>query len=144
VVADPNLIPKALEEAGRLEAPVQFLGRKSTRDVTLHGVTIPANSNVLMMLGAANRDERVYQNPDVFDVHRVMAKPPITWGFGPHTCLGIHLARLEAQIGLTEILTRWPDLKIDESGLVRVRGFHVFGWQNVPVSVARVAEAVAN
>jgi cytochrome P450 len=74
----------------------------------------------------------------------VMTKPPITWGFGPHTCLGVHLARLEAQVGLTEVLARWPHLEVDEADLVRVRGFHVFGWQHVPVSVARIAEPVAS
>jgi cytochrome P450 len=139
VVADPGLIPKALEEAGRYEAPVQFLGRKSTKEVTLHGVTIPAGSNVLMMIGSANRDDRVYEDADRFIADRVMAKPPITFGFGPHTCLGVHLARLEAKIALTEVVKRWPDLRLDEDNLVRVRGFHVFGWQNVPVSVPTTA-----
>lgn len=141
VVANPDLIPKALEEAGRYEAPVQFLGRKSTKDVTLHGVTIPSGSNVLMMIGAANRDDRVYQDADNFLADRAMAKPPITFGFGPHTCLGVHLARLEAKTALTEVIKRWPDLQLDEDNLVRVRGFHVFGWQNVPVLAHASARA---
>lgn len=135
ILHDPRRIPAAVEEAGRYEAPVQFLGRRATRDVTLHGTTIPAGSNVLLLMGAANRDERAYPEPDRFDIDRSFEPPPITYGWGPHLCLGIHLARLEVQVALEEIRNRWAGFEVDEDGLERVRGFHVFGWSKVPLSV---------
>jgi cytochrome P450 len=135
ILESPEKIPGALEEQGRLEAPVQFLGRKSTTDVTLHGVTIPAKSNVLLLIGSANRDERVFPDPDRYDIERAFEPAPMTWGGGPHLCIGVHLARLEGQMALEAIRERWPRFEIDEAGLRRARGFHVFGWSRVPVSV---------
>jgi cytochrome P450 len=135
VLADPSLIPAAVNEAGRYESPVQFLGRKTTTDVTLHGTTIAAGSNVLLLMGSANRDERVYPDPDCFDIEREFARPPLTYGWGVHLCLGMHLARLEVQAALEEMRQRWPDYTVDEAGLERLRGFHVFGWAKVPVTV---------
>jgi cytochrome P450 len=144
VLADPSLIPAAVNEAGRYESPVQFLGRKTTTAVTLHGTTIPADSNVLLLMGSANRDERVYPDPDRFDIEREFARPPLTYGWGAHLCLGMHLARLEAQAALEEIRLRWPDYTVDESGLERLRGFHVFGWGKVPVTVTSHAHVPAH
>jgi cytochrome P450 len=135
ILESPEKIPGALEEQGRLEAPVQFLGRKSTTDVTLHGVTIPAKSNVLLLIGSANRDERVFPVPDRYDIERAFEPAPMTWGGGPHLCIGVHLARFEGQMALEAIRERWPRFEIDEAGLRRARGFHVFGWSRVPVSV---------
>jgi cytochrome P450 len=135
ILESPGKIPAALEEQGRLEAPVQFLGRKSTADVTLHGVTVPAKSNVLLLIGSANRDDRVYPEPDRYDVDRVLEPTPMTFGGGPHLCIGVHLARLEGQMAMEAIRERWPRFDIDEAGLERARGFHVFGWSRVPVSV---------
>jgi cytochrome P450 len=144
VLADPSRIPAAVAEAGRYESPVQFLGRKTTTDVTLHGTTIPANSNVLLLMGSGNRDERVYPDPDRFDIDREFARPPLTYGRGVHLCLGMHLARLEVQAALEEIRLRWPDYTVDESGLERLRGFHVFGWGKVPVTVTSHAHVPAH
>jgi cytochrome P450 len=135
ILESPGKIPAALEEQGRLEAPVQFLGRKSTADVTLHGVTVPAKSNVLLLIGSANRDDRVYPDPDRYDIDRVLEPTPMTFGGGPHLCIGVHLARLEGQMAMEAIRERWPRFDIDEAGLERARGFHVFGWSRVPVSV---------
>jgi cytochrome P450 len=144
VLADPSVIPSAVTEAGRYESPVQFLGRKTTRDVMLHGTSIPADSNVLLLVGSANRDERVYPDPDRFDIDREFARPPLTYGWGPHLCLGMHLARLEVQAALEEIRLRWPDYTVDSSGLERLRGFHVFGWAKVPVTVTANDEVAAS
>ena len=135
ILESPGKIPAALEEQGRLEAPVQFLGRKSTADVTLHGVTVPAKSNVLLLIGSANRDERVYPDPERYDIDRPLEPAPMTFGGGPHLCIGVHLARLEGQMAMEAIRERWPRFDIDEAGLERARGFHVFGWSRVPVSV---------
>ena len=137
ILDDPGKIPGALEEQGRLEAPVQFIGRKSTREVTLHGVTLPAESNVLLIMGSANRDERAYPDPDSYDIDRVLEPAPMTFGGGPHFCLGIHLARLEGQLAMEAIRQRWPRFEIDEAGLRRARGFHVLGWDRVPMSVSK-------
>jgi len=137
ILDDPAKIPAALEEQGRLEAPVQFIGRRATADVTLHGVTIPAGSNVLLLMGSANRDERAFPDPDRFDIDRPLKPAPTTFGGGPHNCLGIHLARAEGRLAVEAIRERWPHFDVDVSGLERARGFHVFGWSKVPISVRR-------
>lgn len=136
VVADPSLVPAALQEAGRLEPSVQFLGRKTTRDVALHGTTIPAGASILLLMAAANRDERVYEDPDEFRLDRVMAKPPLTFGAGPHACMGKHLADLQGQIALAEFARRFPEASPVEEGLRRARTVHTFGWQAVPLRLS--------
>jgi cytochrome P450 len=136
IVADPSLIPAALAEAGRLEPPVQFLGRKTSRDVTLHGTTIPAGASVLLLMAAANRDDRVYEDPDEFRLDRVLAKPPLTFGAGPHACMGKHLADHQGHIALAEFARRFPEASPIEEGLKRARAVHTFGWQDVPLRLA--------
>lgn len=133
VLDDPSLIPSALSEAGRLEPPVQYLGRKTKVDVTLHGVTIPAGSSVLMLIAAANRDERVYEHPDDFVLGRELPVQPMTFGMGPHSCMGKALGELEGRIALEEFGKRFPHAEIVEEGLERSRAIHVFGWDKVPL-----------
>jgi cytochrome P450 len=101
--------------------------------VTLHGVTIPAGSSVLLLIAAANRDERVYDDPDAFRIGREMPMQPMTFGMGPHACMGKNLGELEGRIALEEFGKRFPNAEIIEEGLVRSRAIHVFGWQNVPL-----------
>lgn len=139
ILDDPTKIPAAIEEIGRYDPPVHYIGRKSSRDVTYYGVTIPADSNFLLVTGAANRDNRVFENPDAFDIDRTMTKKPLTFGFGPHLCLGAHLARLETRVALEEIRTRWPHFEIDESRLVRARSFNSCGFRSVPFVVSAPA-----
>jgi len=139
IANDPSLIPAAMTETGRLEAPVQFLGRKTTRDVELHGTTIPAGSNVLLLMAAANRDDRAYDDPDEFRIDRDLSKPPLTFGMGPHACIGKHLAGLEGRVALERFAKRFPDWQIDESGLERVRAIHVFGWKSIPLVMTSAA-----
>jgi cytochrome P450 len=136
VLDDPSLIPSALSEAGRLEPPVQYLGRKTTTDVTLHGVTIPAGSSVVLLIAAANRDDRVYDDSDSFRIGREMPMQPLTFGMGPHACMGKALGELEGRIALEEFGKRFPNAEIIEEGLVRSRAIHVFGWQNVPLRLS--------
>jgi cytochrome P450/ferredoxin-NADP reductase len=99
----PALIPDAVEEAIRLATPLQLVGRTTARQVTLHGVTIPAGGRVVLVYGAANRDERRFADPDRFDVTRGRFRH-LGFGEGMHGCLGAPLARLEAKVALEEAL----------------------------------------
>jgi cytochrome P450 len=103
---DPSRIPDAVEEMLRLDSPAQQLPRRTTRNVERHGALIPARSEVLLLWGAANRDERQFPDPDRFDVAR---RPRhLAFGHGTHFCLGANLARLEARIAFEELLARFP------------------------------------
>ena len=134
VLDDPSKIPNAVEEVLRYLPPSQYQGRFSIRESELHGVTIPAGIPVLLLTGAATRDEREYEHPDRFDVDRT---PGMALGFGHgiHTCLGAALARLESRIAIEEWARRWPDFEVDEGGLRRVHMANVAGYSNVPVTV---------
>ncbi len=115
LVEDPSGIPAAIEEMLRIESPTQALPRRNTRDVTLHGTTIPAESRVLICYGAANHDDRVFDAPDAFDI----AKPRerhLAFGLGTHHCLGASLARLEARVAFEELLARHPDYVVHDDG----------------------------
>jgi cytochrome P450 len=115
VRSDRSLIPQAIEEAVRWEAPLLIITRVATRDTELSGVPIPAGSAVMPMLGAANRDEDRYPVPDRFDIFR-SPKPHISFGHGVHVCLGMHLARLEMRVALDLLLDRLPGLHLDPEG----------------------------
>lgn len=134
VCADRSLLVPAVEEILRYWAPSQYQGRWSNAETTWHGVTIPAEQPVLLITGAANRDERAYPDPDRFDVSRPL-KLNVGFGHGIHTCLGAALARLESRIAFDEIATRWPGYEVDEQGCRRVRMSNVAGYSNVPVRV---------
>ena len=115
VRADRSLIPQAIEEAVRWEAPLLIITRVCTRDTQLGGMAIPAGSTVMPLLGAANRDAERYPDPDRFDIFRA-PKPNISWGHGVHMCLGMHLARLEMRVALERLLDRLPGLRLDPDG----------------------------
>ncbi len=115
VRSDRSLIPQAIEEAVRWEARLLVISRVVTRDTELAGMPIPAGSTVMPLLGAANRDEERYPDPDRFDIFRA-SKPCISWGHGVHLCLGMHLARLEMRVALELLLDRLPDLRLDPEG----------------------------
>jgi cytochrome P450 len=116
VRSDRELIPQAIEESLRLETPLLNITRLATKDAEIGGVTIPAGSTVMLMLAAANRDESRYSDPDDYDVLRESPKPHISFGHGPHACLGTHLARLEMRVALNLLLDRLPDLRLDPQG----------------------------
>lgn len=103
--AEPGLLPTAIDEVLRFASPVQFDPRRATRATTLHGVEIRPDDFVLCWLGSANRDERVFERPDVFDPARER-NPHLAFGFGPHYCLGANLARLEARVAVGALLER--------------------------------------
>jgi cytochrome P450 len=126
--ADPGLAVNAVEEVLRFDPPSQLQGRTTTRDVELHGVTIPAGAKTMLITGAATRDERRFENPDVFDVSRDNDMISVYFGYGIHRCLGIHLARLEIRVALEELMGRFPDFQVfpersTRKVLTNVRGF---------------------
>lgn len=135
VLDDPAKMTNAVEEVLRYWAPSQYQGRFSHAPSTYHGVTIPEGVPVLLLTGAANRDEREYEDPDRFDVDRDIGLG-IGLGHGIHACLGAAVARLESRVAFEEIAKRWPGYEIDESGLRRVHMSNVAGFSNVPVAVA--------
>lgn len=112
VRADRSLLPQAIEEAVRWEPPLLTITRVATRDTELGGVRIPAGATVMPMLGAANRQEDRYPDPDRFDIHRA-PKANLGWGHGVHVCLGMHLARLEMRTAVNLLLDRLPNLRMD-------------------------------
>ncbi len=133
LAADPSLIPGALEEILRFEPPVHHIARYVANDVEYHGQTIPAGSALLLMAGSANRDERKFDDPDRFDIHRNANH--LTFGRGTHFCLGASLARLEGRVALEEILKRWPDWTVDMDNAVRAPTATVRGWDSMPTVV---------
>ncbi|HEY8526571.1 MAG TPA: cytochrome P450 [Acidimicrobiales bacterium] len=132
LAADPSLIPNAIEELLRYEAPSPVQGRWTSRPVELHGTTIPENSIVLLLTGSAGRDERVYPDADRFDIHRSFASH-VSFGYGIHFCLGAALARLEGRTALEEVLRRHPSWEVDRDRAVRLHTSTVRGWSSVPV-----------
>ena len=131
---DRSKIPAAVEELLRFEAPSQYQVRTAMRDVTLHGITIPAGSAVLLVTGSATRDERMFPDPDRLDIDRERKMGfNLALGYGIHSCLGAALARMEGRIALEALLDLIPEYEVDRDGLRRVAMANVCGWSNVPV-----------
>ena len=123
VRSDRSLIPQAIEEALRLETPLLNITRLATRDTEIDGVAVPAGSTIMLMLAAANREETRYEEPDRFDIARADPKPHISFGHGPHVCLGMHLARVEMRVALNLLFDRLPELRLDpEADDPHIRG----------------------
>ena len=134
LVDHPGLVPGAIEEILRYEAPSPVQARYVTRDVVLHDVTVPEGSILLLLNAAANRDDRQFDDPDRFDVRRTIDHH-VTFGFGLHFCMGAALARLEGRVALEEVLTRFPDWEVDHANSERVHTSTVRGWHRLPVLV---------
>jgi cytochrome P450 len=134
LVGDPGLIPGAIEEILRYEAPSPVQARYVTHDVELHGATMPEGSILLMLNAAANRDERQFDDPDRFDVRRTIDHH-VTFGFGLHFCMGAALARLEGRVALEEVLARFPEWEVDYENAERVHTTTVRGWHRLPVTL---------
>ena len=117
---DPSRIPAAVEEVLRYDSPVQGLSRTLTRPALLHGRRLEEGERVHMLFAAANRDERVFAEPDRFDTSRD-PNPHLAFGFGVHFCLGASLARLELRIGLEELLAAAPGYEVTDERPERVR-----------------------
>lgn len=133
LAADFSLIPDAVEEVLRYEAPSPVQARYVGRDVEHYGRTVPEGSVMLLLNGSANRDERHYPDADAFDIRRRAAH--LSFGHGIHFCLGAALARVQARVALEEVLTRWPDWEVDYGRARRAHTTSVRGWATLPVRV---------
>jgi cytochrome P450 len=132
LVEDRSLIPQAIEELLRYEAPAPHVARYVTRDVEYYGQRVPAGSIMMMLIGSANRDHRQFPpDGDVFDIRRE-ARQHLTFSVGTHYCLGSALARLEGRIALEEILKRFPEWDVDLTDAKLSPTSTVRGWETMP------------
>ena len=132
LVENPSLIPHAVEEILRYEAPSPVQARVATREVTLHGVTIPEGAVVLLLTNSANRDEREFPDADRFDITRQPGQH-LAFGFGTHFCVGAALARLEIRVALEETLKRFPTWEVDWRNVERTHTSTVRGYHRLPI-----------
>ena len=109
---DRALLPQAIEEGLRFEPPLLTIGRTTTCEVELAGVTLPAGASIAPNIGSANHDQSRWDDPEVFDIFRP-ALPHIAFAHGPHMCLGMHLARLETRVLVNRVLDRLPGLVLN-------------------------------
>jgi cholest-4-en-3-one 26-monooxygenase len=141
LLADPSLLPTAIEELLRWVSPLIHFRRTATRDVEMHGVQIKENDKVVIFYPSANRDETKFPDPERFDVTR-RPNDHLAFGIGEHFCLGANLARLEIQLIFEEMLKRLPDLEL--AGPVRrLRSNFLNGIKAMPVRRASAARASA-
>lgn len=129
----PSLISQWVEETLRFDNSTQMLARRTTEGFELHGVAIPEGAQILLLVGSANRDERVFEAPDRYQIGRDTSES-LSFGQGAHFCLGASLARLEARVVLAEWQRRFSNYQIDEANAVRVHSINVRGFANLPVS----------
>ncbi|MCV7149974.1 cytochrome P450 [Mycolicibacterium pyrenivorans] len=131
LAATPTLIGGAVEEVLRFEAPSPVQARYVARDAEFYGQRVPEGSAMLLINGSANRDERHYEDPDRFDIHRKGSH--LSFGVGLHFCLGSSLARMEARVALEEVLKRWPDWSVDYDAAEKAHTQSVRGWAKLPL-----------
>ncbi len=134
LVEDPELATNAADEFLRFDPPSHYQGRWLNREVTMHGVTMPKNSKVLIINGASGRDERRFENPDELDVRRKV-DIQLGLGFGRHLCLGAQLARMEMRIGIQEFVARFPEYDAPDDGLERIHSSNVRGLSGLRIEV---------
>lgn len=133
VLDDPTRVQDWVEETLRFDTSSQMILRTTTEETTVRGITIPSDAKVLMLIGAANRDEEVFADGDAFDLSRDTSAS-LSFGQGPHFCLGAHLARLEARIALDQISRSITDYEV-LPGAVRVHSSNVRGFAHLPMRV---------
>jgi cytochrome P450 len=122
VRADPATLDAVIDESLRLEPAAAVIDRYATADVTLGGAQIAQGDLVRLSISAANRDPAVFPDPDAFDPGRSNLRRHVAFAQGPHVCVGVHLARLEARAALTALLAGLPALRLDPAGQAAIRG----------------------
>ena len=132
IADDRSLIPNAIEEVLRFEAPSPVQARYVAHDTQHYGQTVPEGSVMVLLNGSGNRDERRFPEGDRFDIHREIGRH-LSFGFGIHLCLGAALARLEGRVALDEVLNRFSDWDIDYDTATQARTSTVRGWEKLPV-----------
>jgi cytochrome P450 len=130
---DRDLIPAAIEEGIRYETPLVLVARNTTRDVEMHGKTIPKGAAITLCMGSANRDEKRWIDPDKFDIHRPR-RAHISFAGGIHSCLGMHLARVETKAMLNSLFDRVTDLQLVPSNDSEIVGMPFRSPGSLPVT----------
>ncbi|MEV4676094.1 cytochrome P450 [Actinomadura sp. NPDC049382] len=133
-LGDPARVDDWVEETLRYDTSSQMLARKVVKDVELHGRRVPAGDRMLLLVGSANRDPRVFADADAYDLDRDTSQL-VSFGGGRHFCLGANLARLEARIALTEFVRRVRSYEVDHANAERVHSVNVRGFASLPVRV---------
>ena len=131
IVADPSLIPGAIEEVLRYEAPSPVQARYVAHDTECRGEKIAEGSIMLLLNGSANRDESRFPRGESFDIHR--GGGHLSFGQGLHFCMGSALARMQARVALEEVVKRWPDWEVDYPNASKAHTASVRGWGKLPV-----------
>lgn len=132
--ADPGLVQDGIDELLRYDAPIQLVARITTDDIEIAGTTVPAGSKVMILLGAANRDPLRYQDPDRLDLSRKDVRP-LSFGGGPHYCIGAMLAKTEARLVFTELVSRYRDITLSSEDVVWRRQVNIRGLSELRVDL---------
>jgi cytochrome P450 len=136
LLEQPELLPSAIEEALRYDSSTHMLTRILNEDIELHGQRMQKGQLVALVFNAANNDERKFDDPDKFDITRGNAlRDHLAFAGGPHACLGAPLARLETRVAFEELLKRWPNFRIIESGIKRYFNPFTKGFRNLPIQL---------
>jgi cytochrome P450 len=135
VFDDHSLVKPWVEETLRYDTSSQILARAVSADITMYDTTIPEGDVLLLLPGSANRDDRVFDDPDDYRIDREIGSKLVSFGSGAHFCLGAHLARMEAQVALTEFFKRVRGYEVDEANSVRVHSSSVRGFAHLPITV---------
>lgn len=138
VYADHSRVPLWVEETLRYDTSSQILARSVAQEFTLYDTTLPEGDVLLLLPGSANRDDRVFDNPDEYRIGRDIGSKLVSFGSGAHFCLGAHLARMDARVALSELLTRTRGYQVDEDNVVRVHSSNVRGFAHLPITVETV------
>lgn len=134
VAADLDLVPDVVEEVLRFHNSTQYMHRTLTRDHEMYGRSMAAGDSVLLLIGAANHDEREFgPTAEEFDIHR-RPERHLAFGYGAHFCLGAALARMEGKVALEEVFRRIPDFAVDHDAKVRFHSSNVTGWRTLPIT----------
>jgi len=142
VYDDHSRIPLWVEETLRYDTSSQILARVVVGNVEFHGTTLHDGDTLLLVPGAAHRDERVFDKPDEFRVGRDIGSKLLSFGSGAHFCLGAHLARMEARVALTELFGRITGYEVDADNAVRVHSSNVRGFASLPIEVTPITAKV--